>query len=270
MNEHRTRTPTEFRKFANEVSTKVFDIIEQVSGAPRINPGDFARKEAELNALWYASIDSNLDPREQKYWYDVYANTDYMYIMQDCFRHHSKYVTLSIINFFNHINYKPKSFIDVFGGVGQAAIIIAKAFPDSKVFYHNINETQTAICKEICKRYNIENVVHTEELVSAECIIALEALEHVVNPIEFILPTILDPNVNFYADSSSFTVEYVGHMPKFIHNNTIVDNKKMKRLFFKNLALNGFFNVGSKKHYYHDKWFNGRPTIFARDTFSKP
>ena len=243
------------KQFASELTKQI----------PNLSKQDFQVIHDRLWNQWYDSFDRDADPRTQMPDYSVYDDPDYIHITQACFKGWSKANTLNIIKFFKTINHTPSSVLDVFGGIGLTSILLAKAFPETQIFYHNTDPAQTQICRELCLKFGISNVQCVSELKQAEVVVALEAMEHILEPIKFIEPILKD--ATFYIDGSSFTIDSIGHHPKYVHEDKVYDNADFKRVYFKWVKTLGLLSSFAKDRFIHKRFYNGRPNVFVSTNF---
>ena len=88
-----------------------------------------------------------------------------------------------------------------------------------------------------------------------DCFIFFDFMEHIENPIEYIdnLICIHQPKLLIFANS--FNTHCIGHFNEYKHNNQIIDQKKISRIFNKAIRDKGFEKVECS-------FWNNRPMIF--------
>jgi len=244
--------------------SNIDDLLQSKLGLELIMKEQFQTYHDQLQDKWYASFDRDGDPREQNYDYGVYSDKVYPYLMVDCFTGWSRANAVNTVKFFYNIQHTPKSIVDIFAGTGQTTVILAKAFPKAKVFYHNTDQAQTDIMLELKQRFSAKNSEMTKEPVTAECVFAMEAMEHVVAPLAFAKPILSPKKCKFYIDGSSFTIDSIGHFPIYLNGNEQIKNHEYKRFFFKALKELGFYQSFDSKRFVHKRFYNGRPNVLVR------
>lgn len=224
-----------------------------------------------LQDRWYASYDPAGDPRDQNYDYGVYSDPLYPYLMLDCYRGWSRSNVVNTVKFIRTLRENgllkqdPETFLDVFAGTGQTSIVLAKAFPDSRIFFHNTDAAQIEVMRELMHRYNVDNVTAVKEPLPAEVVFAMEAIEHVLDPMAFIRPILEPATCKFYIDGSSFTIDSIGHFKNYMDGDTVIPNKKYKRFFFNSLKQMGYYQSFDQKRWVHKRFYNGRPNVLVRE-----
>lgn len=252
---------------------RIDDILQEKLGLEPLSLRSerFQQEHDRLQARWYASYDPLGDPRVQPYDYGIYADPVYPHLMLDCFRGWTRITTMNAIRFVRDLRAQRllkqdlTTILDVFAGTGQASILLAKAFPTSTVFYHNTDAAQVSVMKALMKRYDVKNVKVVSKPRPAELVFAMEAIEHVLDPMGFLAP-ILKPDVcKFYIDGSSFGIDSPGHFKTYMHGDLRVPNTEYKRFFFKQLRDLGYFSSFDSKRFVYPRFYNGRPNVFVRD-----
>ncbi|MEM2159410.1 MAG: hypothetical protein QXN55_00460 [Candidatus Nitrosotenuis sp.] len=252
-------------KLARELADIIPAVIKEVTG--NVVPA-YHDVHDMLFDRWYATLDPSKDIRQQKPDYSIYNVPDYMAVPAYCFKQWTKGNTLSVIKFFEIIDHTPKSVMDVFAGTGQSTILLAKAFPDSEIIYYNVADDQPEVFRRLCQIFDVKNATATNKLQTTEAVVAFESIEHVIEPCKFITPIIENPETLFYADASSFSQPGIGHFPQYINAaDQPIKNKGFKRHFNRHLNSLGFYRHSDPKRFFAKHFFNGRPTIFVRDTF---
>lgn len=210
-------------------------------------------------------------PRLEKRWYDsdctdfsVYQDIFYPYLMLDCYRGWSRMATVNTITFCQEVGFYPKTITDIFAGSGQTTVLLAKSFPKAKVFYHNTCPDQIQLMQTLALMHEVTNIEVIDFAPSAELVVAFEAMEHLQNPLEFLLPVLRPPVVKVYADSSSFSIDSIGHFPTYFYDGVEWPRKDFKQVFFNALNEEGFWQAHLKKHFIYKRFYNGHPNVLVR------
>jgi hypothetical protein len=252
---------------AKELDKIIPDLIKEATGNALLNYDDVHQ---DLYDRWYASLDLSKKITDQSPDWSIYADPGYLTMTVFCFSNWSKRNALATIKFFNDLDICPKSIVDVFGGNGQSTVLLAKAFPTSEVIYFNTDAEQPAIVTLLKERFKAENLTITNQLSGAECVCAFDAMEHLVEPCNFIHPILTAPETKFYIDSSSFASPEIGHFPEYVDfEGNIWKNDVFKRRYSKFLKSIGYLRCDNKDRFFAKQPFNGRPTIYVHKTFSK-
>lgn len=232
---------------------------------------EFQRTHDALQDRWYASYDPSGDPRGQNYDYGVYADPLYPHLMLDCYRGWSRSNVVNTVKFFQDLKQRglmkhdPASVLDVFAGTGQTTIVLSKAFPSADVLYHNSDPAQIEVMRELMKRYNAHNIHIVSEPTTAEVVFAMEAIEHVLDPMSFVRPILEPATCKFYIDGSSFTIDSIGHFKHYMDGERKIVNKDYKRFFFDSLKKLGYHQCFDMKRWVHKRFYNGRPNVLVRE-----
>jgi hypothetical protein len=211
-------------------------------------------------------------PRLEKQWYDsgqtdftVYDDPFYPYLMLDCYRGWSRMAAVNTITFCLDTGFSPKTITDVFAGSGQTTVLLAKAFPKAKVFYHNTCEDQVFVMRHLADIHEVTNIEVVSEAPSSELVVAFEAMEHLKDPLKFLLPILKPPAVKVYSDSSSFSIKSIGHFDFYNIDEVEIPGKDFKPYFFGELNQAGYWQSHLKKHFKYPRFFNGHPNVFVRE-----
>jgi len=196
--------------------------------------------------------------------FSVYGHEDYPYLMLDCYRGWSRMAAVNTVTFCKRVGFKPKSILDVYAGTGQTTVLFAKSFPDATVWFHNTEPDQVAFMKQLADHYGVTNIKVTKDPVPSEVVFASEAMEHVKDPLAFILPVLRDPAVKVYMDASSFTINSIGHFPTYLKDGVEHSREDFKRIFFNTLAQEGFHAAHTKRHFVYPRFYNGHPNVLVR------
>lgn len=258
----------DIRKFSFSVS-KINDVIEDVLGLKPISKAEFQQEHDRIEAEWYLAIEPGVAPQDQKYAYEVYSDPMYPYLMLDCFKGWTRATVVNTVTFFENVkdrlNCKVDSILDVFGGLGQSSIVLAKAFPDTQILLHGTDEAQLAVARALIKKFDTPNVRIVNKPEPASVVFAMEAMEHLLDPLEFIEPILSDPKCHFNIDGSSFTIDSIGHFPVYMHRGVAIERHEYKRRYFSELNKLGFYQSFTPKRFVHPRFYNGRPGVFVRE-----
>ena len=202
-----------------------------------------------LTEKWYQSLeDKNPD-------YSVYDNEFFLYASLDCYKKYSsKYIkTLFKHPVSNKLINDCLTIVDMGNGLGYSTKLIKECLDlkkDNVVYGNNIENS-------LQYKYNeyIGNSMIKLENQQIDCFIFFDFMEHIENPIEYIekLICIHQPKLLIFANS--FNTHCIGHFNEYKHNNEIIDQKKISRIFNKAIRDKGFQKVDCS-------FWNNRPMIF--------
>jgi hypothetical protein len=208
--------------------------------------------------------------RLEKRWYDsqctdfgIYADPEYPIMMLDCYRGWTRTAAVNAIKFCQDTNFTPSSILDVYAGSGQSTVLFALAFPQSTVWFHNVEPTQVEFMERLADQYAVTNIKVTKDPVPSELVFAAEAMEHVKDPLAFLTP-VLTPIVKTYIDVSSFTIDSPGHFPVYQDGGRAIPREEMKGHFFNRLRGLGYYGAHLKAHFKYPRFFNGHPNVLIR------
>ena len=202
-----------------------------------------------LTEKWYKSLE-NKNPD-----YSVYDDEFFLYASLDCYK---KYSSKYIRRLFKHplanklIN-DCFSIVDMGNGLGYSTKLIKECLDDAQdkiVYGNNIDNSLQYKYNEYIGNSMIKLVNQ-----QTECFIFFDFMEHIENPIEYIdrLICIHKPKLLIFANS--FNTHCIGHFNEYKHNNEIIDQKKISRIFNKSIRDKGFEKVDCS-------FWNNRPMIF--------
>lgn len=168
-----------------------------------------------------------------------YEGIDYAWQTYDCWDKWSNSTVRVALNWLTR-HYTPRVILDYGAGIGATTAQIAMAFPDTRVWYSNVEGYQRAAAERLFETLGLRNVVVTDQGEEAhDCLFAVELFEHIKEPIpllerlESFEPTVI-------LDGSSFHVDEVGHWDRFLLGGAEVDKKTMRHGFTRRLAKMGF------------------------------
>jgi len=200
------------------------------------------------------------DTRDKWYAHEMdesfYGEKGYIFDAYDCFITYSKLYAKKTVETLNHYQIEPEIILDYGAGLGMSTKILAKSFPESKVYYLNLKGSQFDFAQAFIDESNVEFV--TSPPPRAKVICAWEFFEHIKRPIE-LAEKMMSMNPVIFSISNSFGGYGFGHYRYFGHDNIIVHHKKIGRMFNQAMRDHGFEVTP-----YSRTFWNGRPTIWAR------
>jgi len=245
-------------KEAKELSSKL-------AKACTTSKDDMHKVDSMLSAIWYAnhSINTTLHPMDIEYPYNVYDHPQYINNLDVCFKYYTRLNLLTSLKFFNALNIAPKTIIDLYGGDGRASALLATAFPNSIVYYHQTAEAQIKLALDLFAALGLCNIVHVKKPIAVEAIFAFECFEHFIAPHYFFDDVIF--NAKYLVDSSSFSIEAPGHFYRYIDSDgKIRSNRHIKKNFYAYLRSKNMYAVHRKEHFVYKNFFNCTPVIHMR------
>lgn len=193
-----------------------------------------------------------------------YMNDDYVYGAVACYNNYSK-VVLRAIDSHKHIFKTVSSILDLGAGGALTTMHLKQIFPNAKVYYNNlINTQQVEFAKFMNSKYSLNlkfllsDTIFTKEQ-HIDLIFACDFFEHILEPIEYIKNVIKVYSPKYLVISNAFLVEHPDHLRVFKVGSDRVNYKKMPRIF------NNF--VRSKGYMIHPitySMWNRRPCIFVK------
>ena len=223
-----------------------------------------------LTRQWYAPIRPHPQGpiREWPYDFSVYHDKDYVYDLDYCFCTFTCANLACLVRFVDELDVNVNSVLDIYGGRGEAAIVLAKLFPEAIIYYHQPVAHQAALAAELAADFKVSTIEHITQLRPAELVTAFEAMEHELNPQTFFSPVISD-STNIICTANSFTLDAVGHFDFYIdrHGNE-VSRRQMGAGWMRWLDSHGYTYASSSKRYIYPKFYNRIPTLRIKNTYN--
>lgn len=202
-----------------------------------------------MTEKWYKSLENN-DPD-----YSIYDDDFFLYASLNCYKKYSRKYIIQL--FKNPISRKLINdcftIIDMGNGLGYSTKHIQASLDQERMHIVYGNNIENSL------QYKYNNMLGNSmlKLVNqhTDCFIFFDFMEHIENPIEYIdrLICLHKPKLLIFANS--FNTHCIGHFNEYKHNNEIIDQKKISRLFNKAIRDKGFEKVECG-------FWNNRPMIF--------
>lgn len=229
---------------ARHITRVAYPIAAELTG---FTPPDLGALERQMQARWYDDEHYGNS--------DIYGSDEYLWCAIACFRRVTWLSVRSFSQWVDVTGQRPSSIVDVWAGCGLATAMIASLFP-ADVTYHNAAGKQALVAERLFRALKLDIQI-VNEPVSAQTVVAFEAMEHFWDPCVEIDKFISD-DTRVYADCSSFAYQAAGHFDAYLCGSETYRRKKFRRHFNAHLvARHGFHRSGVK-------FWQGRPTIFTK------
>jgi len=210
---------------------------------------EMIENEKVLQENWYNSWQAKEDT-------SFYNKIDYITMAYTCYKYYSRKDCINLIKYSNEHKLEFNTVIDIGAGFGGTTKLFAEAFPEKKVVYQNLHGIQFDYAKHYLN--GINNINISEKLVKSDLVNAMELMEHIQKPTEFLDEIVKVCNPKYIVLSSAFNVVALGHWSTFIVNNESIPCKSMPRLFGSTLKSHGFTKIQDTG------FWNSRPSIYVR------
>jgi len=152
-----------------------------------------------------------------------------------------------------------RTILDLGCGVGYSTASLKQIYPASRVTGTNLKATkQWKFCTLMSQKYNFQLKSDVSELQEhQDMIFASEYFEHIKNPIEH-LDDVLRYKPKILVLANAFNTVALGHFTKYLHNNEVIDQKHISKLFNKHLKSKGYFKLKTK-------YWNNRPNVWLKN-----
>jgi hypothetical protein len=132
-----------------------------------------------LNAIWYSNHapETITQPEDIQYRYDVYDHPQYINNLDVCFKYYTRINLLTSLKFFRDLKIAPATILDLYGGDGRASALLATAFPNAMVYYHQTAKAQIELAHALFDKLQLKNVAHTDKALPVEAIFAFECFD---------------------------------------------------------------------------------------------
>lgn len=216
---------------------------------------DFLQKD-----LSYQDVD-DLEKIVDGEWKTIYKNFDkyysyeYLYVALNCFKKYSKN---SVFKTFEYLgSEKIEKILDLGAGIGLTTNLLQDLFPNSKVYYLNLEKSLQNDFFEKIKKKEIQIINNEEDLYDNkfDIIFASELFEHIEKPIELLKKTMKICD-KFFITSNAFGPEAYGHFTSYSVDDVVLAPRETSKKFLKTI-----------REEFEDmkiKTWNSRPRIFKR------
>jgi len=137
-------------------------------------------------------------------------------------------VCTQVKNNFKDIN----SIVDFGAGIGITTIMLANTLKDKDIFYYDLYNK--SFIESLINNYdlNVNNltIIKLNEIVNVDCIITLEMLEHLKDPIQFVRE---NDHYRYWVQTNAFSNVHVGHYPSFLYEGKEIPGRSFVRKFNK-------------------------------------
>ncbi len=187
--------------------------------------------------------------------FNRYYSYEYLYIALNCFKKYSKN---SVFKTFEYLgSEKIEKILDLGAGIGLTTNLLQDLFPNSKVYYLNLEKSLQNEFFEKIKKPEIVIINNEEDLYNNEfdIIFASELFEHIENPIDLLRKTMKICN-KFFVTSNAFGPEAYGHFTSYLVDDVVLAPRETSKKFLKTM-----------REEFEDmkiKTWNSRPRIFKR------
>ena len=152
-----------------------------------------------------------------------------------------------------------ETILDLGNGIGKTTASLSEIFPNADCTGTNIKESeQWEYCEKIKDAYNFKMAENSTEIAEVDLAFASEYFEHFEKPIEHLEEIIKNNAPKYFIIANSFGTIGIGHFKEYIHNNEIIDWKKISRLFNTRMRELNYKKVKTG-------FFNDTPNVWALD-----
>ena len=240
------------------------------SGGAGNSGRDYATPAADaLVDKWYETRDPD--------W--LYSHPDYFWEGLACsFETSAPFVATNLVKEFKYPRYDRHDPIDPLSlewnifdwgaGVGLTTLIFAKSYPNSTVYYNEINEKQITLFKWLLKKSGLSNVkiIHDlEDLPELDMLVGIEIVEHFQEPMPFLRPLLNKVKKGgLFAHSSYWESEM--KMPTLGHFRTYNFDGDIRRVDKNRHIYNGFRKAMAREGWDFLDWdpFQHKPRFYRK------
>lgn len=248
-----------FGRSVGELQEDLMQRIERVSGA-KINR-NFADVTAAFTKRWYETADPSF-----------YNTAQYVTVQLECFNDWTMERTLQMIQFLASFEL-PRTeahqfqIVDFGAGAGLSTMMLAEAFPASRVYYVDSYRYGASILMSLAVELGIPNIRFCTNLddvdIIPDVVCAFDVFEHFEEPLPVLEQLLQNGLVPVYIDSSSFKYKAPGHFDNYWFGEEVgyVDANYAKPLFHDKICEYGYLptdEIGLME------FPNLRPRIFIR------
>ncbi len=187
--------------------------------------------------------------------FDKYYTYEYVYVALNCFKKYSKN---SVFKTFEYLgSEKINKILDLGAGIGLTTNLLQDLFPNSEVYYLNLEKSIQNDFFEKIKKEKIKIINNEEDLYnnSFDIVFASELFEHIEKPIELLEKTMKICN-KYYVTSNAFGPEAYGHFTSYFIDDVVASPREASKKFLKTI-----------REEFEDmkiKTWNSRPRIFKK------
>lgn len=143
-------------------------------------------------------------------------------------------------------------------GFGYTTAGLKELFPRADVYGTNLQGTlQFEIAAQIGKNEQFGVSEHARP--ATDLILASEFFEHLESPIDYLEQIISTAKPKVFILANSFRAVSIGHFPHYKHQDALIANTRISRLFNKMLRTNGYVMLRTR-------FWNNRPTIWYHNS----
>ena len=264
---------SKFYKIKREKKSKVSSNIggnHRSSGGAGNTGRIYATPTADaLVPQWYKTRDPN--------W--LYSHPEYFWEGLACsFETSAPFVVVNLVKEFKYPRYDRHDPIDplklkwnIFdwgAGVGLTTLVLAKSYPNSTIYYNEINEEQITLFKWLLKKSGLKNVKiieKLEDLPDLDMLVGVEIVEHFQEPMPFLRPLLNKVKKGgLFAHSSYWESEM--KMPTLGHFRTYNFDGDIRRVDKNRHIYNGFRKAMAREGWDFLDWdpFQHKPRFYRK------
>jgi hypothetical protein len=216
----------------------------------------------ELIERWYEHLDAgNLDEA-----FKVYDDDYYFVDIFNCFVGYSRNYIKRLLkpslpddrSIYDLLK-NTKSFVDIGCGISYSTCALKELFPDATGYAINLKDTkQWKLCEIMAARYDF-NLIESVDDVKHEVdfVFASEYFEHIYNPTEHVREIMDAVSPKYFIIANAFNTSSIGHFREYEFEHSIVDGRKMSKIFNLFMKQNGYEKVECKM-------WNSKPMVWRR------
>jgi hypothetical protein len=208
---------------------------------------------------WYVSLENGSPD------YSVYSDPFYLGDIWTCWSHHSSHC-INTLNkdsqLINTVTPKLKlddvTIVDAGCGLAYTTATLKQLFPKARVVGTNLENTwQYNLAKELSPLCKFEIASSFNKIQNVDLFVTIEYFEHFLEPIKHLEEIVHRCSPRYFLIANGFNSKTIGHFNFYKHNDEMIDNRSMSRLFWKSLRSLGYQKIET------NIW-NNRPSIWER------
>lgn len=249
----------DYENFINEYSEHVTKLETESAVSLIKNQVKYYNKKSNFNPLQYLE-DRWFDALERgEIDYSVYSDFNYFAEVWACWQIYSReYIKLVDKNKEVLFEGDITKVLDLGNGIGRSTAALTDIFPYANVYGTNLKESdQWKLCQYYGDKYGFSLYEDSSELGNIDIVIAFEYFEHIHEPIKHLQDIIDNNSPRYFVINNSFGTVGIGHFKSYHYDNTMIDWKKMGRIFIKAMHLNGYERSPIK-------FFNNAPSVWIK------